>query len=200
MKESWHFGGKKPGIQMNPLAPQRLSLRYQVRESHRPTGIPDIFRDQNTSTQIRSQVFHQGKKRPVKGHDQNPLPHAGGQHITHHRFSYAWITARQAITPAGFDLDIDLNLPLAREIQRFAQSRNVLWLRPATREVRGRVERTEVSQVEIQNISHTVRQTLHSFVVKNDEMSITAHLDIQFNGVDRERQSPAKSRQSVFGR
>ncbi len=85
-----------------------------------------------------------------------------------------------------------------RHIQYLAQRGYLLWLRPATRKMCGSIQAAQVSKVKIKDIPLPIGTLSNNIVMKNDRLTITTHMYIKFDSINRERESITKGCKGVF--
>ena len=134
---------------------------------------------------------------PVKRDDENLVKHAGAAHFFDDRFDDMGIVAILVATFAGFDFDIDLNVAPG-EVEDFAQGGYLLRFRPAAGEVGSGIEAAQVGKVEVEDAAMVTGEFVDGVVVKDDGMTIAAHVDITFYSVDGEGESVAEGGKGVF--
>src|SRR5579875_1251277 len=125
--------------------------------------------------------------------------HADSAHLLYHRLGDTRIAAIYPFFLALLDFDIDIYMSL-HQLKHLAQRRYLLRLRPAAGEVRGGIQATQISKIEVKNVACAIGTPCYLVIMKDDQLPVTAQMHIQFNRVDRQRQRIAKRRQCIFRR
>lgn len=134
---------------------------------------------------------------PIKRDDEDLVKHAGATHFFEDGFNDIGIVTIPAIAFAGFDFDIDLNVAPG-EVEDFSQDGYLLWLGQAAAVVGSDFEAAQVGKVEVEDVAMAVGEFVDGIVVKDDSMTIAAHVDVTFYSVDGEGESVAKGSPGVF--
>ena len=134
---------------------------------------------------------------PVKRDDEDLVKHVSAAHFFDDGFDDIGIAAVLVVTFTGFDFDIDLNVAPG-EVEDFSQGRYLLQFGPAAGDVGGGIEAAQVGKVEVEDVAMAVGEFIDRVVVKDDCMTIAAHVDVTFYSVDGEGESVAKGSQGVF--
>src|SRR5207253_5268178 len=99
--------------------------------------------------------FDEGKDGPIKGDDEYLVKHGSGAHFLDDRLGDVGVATICAITPAGLDFDIDLNMAPG-EVEDFTQGGYLLWFRPSTWEVGSGIEAAQVGEIEVEDVAMPV--------------------------------------------
>ena len=183
MGEGGHGGGKEVAGDVDPVAAEGVYLANQGVEGVPGMGIPYVSGDERACLQGGFERFDEWEGGPVEGDDEDVVEHASAAYFFENGFCDVWVVAEDAMASAGFDFDVGLDMT-SGEVQYFSQGRYLLWFGPATWEVGGGVEAAQVSEVEVEYVAGAVGATVDGVVVKDDGVAVSAHVYVEFDGVD----------------